>query len=65
MAAFFLPTEFVFFSSLYQHGHLRVLDTCKAKVANLQVAVLVDENVGGFEVTVDNAGGVDVFQTTL
>jgi hypothetical protein len=46
-------------------GHLRVLDTCKAKVANLQVAVLVDENVGGFEVTVDNAGGVDVFQTTL
>jgi hypothetical protein len=46
-------------------GHLRVLDTGKAKVANLQIAVLVDENVGGFEVTVDNAGGVDVFQTTL
>jgi hypothetical protein len=46
-------------------GHLRVLDTCKTKVANLQVAVLVDENVGGFEVTVDNAGGVDIFQATL
>ena len=46
-------------------GHLRVLDTGKAKVANLQIAVLVDENVGGFQVTVDNAGGVDVFQTTL
>jgi hypothetical protein len=46
-------------------GHLRVLDTCKAKVANLQIAVLVDEDVGGFEVTVDNAGGVYVFQTTL
>jgi len=45
-------------------GHLRVLDTGKAKVANLQIAVLVDENVGGFEVTVDNASGVDVFQTT-
>jgi hypothetical protein len=44
---------------------LRVLDTCKAKVANLQIAVLVDEDVGGFEVTVDNAGGVYVFQTTL
>jgi hypothetical protein len=46
-------------------GHLGVLDTCKAKVANLQIAVLVDENVGGFEITVDDAGGVDVFQTTL
>lgn len=46
-------------------GHLRVLDTRKTEVANLQIAVLVDEDVGGFEVTVDDAGGVDVFQTTL
>jgi len=44
---------------------LRVLDTCKTKVANLQIAVLVDKDVGGFKVAVDNAGGMDVFQTTL
>ena len=46
-------------------GHLRVLDTGEAEIANLQIAVLVDENVGGLEVTVDDTGGVDVFQTTL
>lgn len=46
-------------------GHLRVLDTGETEIANLQIAVLVDENVGGLKVTVDNTGGVDVFQTTL
>lgn len=43
-------------------GHLGVLDTGKAKVADLEVAVLVDENVGRFEVAVDDAGRVDVLE---
>lgn len=28
--------------------HLRILDTCETKVANLQIAVFIDENVGRF-----------------
>ena len=46
-------------------GHLRVLYTCQAEVADLEVAILVHEDVGGFEVSVDDAGRVDVFQTAL
>jgi hypothetical protein len=46
-------------------GHLRVLDAGKTEIANLQIAVLVDKDVGGLKVTVDNTGGVDVFQATL
>lgn len=45
--------------------HLRVLDTGETEVANFEIAVLVDEDVARFEVTVDDAGGVDVFQATL
>lgn len=46
-------------------GHLRVLNTCKTEVANFQVAVLVNKDVGRLEVTVDDTSGVDIFQTTL
>jgi len=44
---------------------LRVLYARQAEVADLQVAVFVDEDVGGFEVAVDDAGGVDVFEAAL
>ena len=37
-------------------GHLRVLYTRQAEVADLEVAILVHEDVGGFEVAVDHAG---------
>lgn len=43
--------------------HLRVLDARQSEVADLQVAVLVDEDVAGLEVAMDHAGGVDVFET--
>jgi hypothetical protein len=43
-------------------GHLGVLDTGETKVADLEVAVLVDENVGGFKVAVDDAGRVNVLE---
>lgn len=46
-------------------GHLGVLNTGQTKVANLQIAVLVDQNVAGLQVTVNNAGRVDVFQSAL
>jgi hypothetical protein len=35
-------------------GHLWVLDTRETEIANLKIAILVDENVTGFEVTVDD-----------
>lgn len=46
-------------------GHLRVLYTGQAEVADLQITVLVDEDVAGLQVTVHDTGGVDVFQPTL
>jgi hypothetical protein len=45
--------------------HLGVLYTGQAEIADLQIAVLVDEDVAGLEVTVNNTGRVDVFQATL
>ena len=33
--------------------------------SHLQVAVLVDEDVGGFQITVDDTSGMHVFETTL
>lgn len=45
-------------------GHLGVLDTGKTKVADLQIAVLVDENVAWLQVTVDDTGRVNVLETS-
>lgn len=45
--------------------HLGVLDSRKAEVADLEIAVLVDEDVAGLEVTVDDACRVDIFQSSL
>lgn len=44
--------------------HLRVLDTRQPEVADLQVAVLVDQDVARLEVAVHDAGRMDVFQST-
>jgi hypothetical protein len=41
------------------------LNSGEAEVANLQVAVLVDQDVAGFQVSVDDAGGMNVFQAAL
>lgn len=46
-------------------GHLGVLDTGEAKVADLEVAVFVDEDVARFEVAVDDAGGMDILEASL
>lgn len=42
---------------------MRVLNAGKTEVANLQVAVLVDEDVGRLEIAMDDAGGVDILQS--
>ena len=44
-------------------GHLWVLNARKTEIANLQVAVLVDEDVGWLEIAVDDTGGVDILQS--
>jgi len=63
-----LPSEHDFGGSVVSRrditGHLGILNTGKTKVANLQVAVLVDQDVAGLQVTVDNTSRVNVFQTT-
>lgn len=46
-------------------GHLVVLLARQPKVADLEVAVVVDKKVLGFQVSVDNACRMDVFQSTL
>lgn len=46
-------------------GHLRVLNAGQTKIANLQVAVFVNEDIAGLEITVHDPGGVDIFQTSL
>lgn len=44
-------------------GHLGILNTCQTEVADLQVAVLVNQNITRFQVAVDDACGVNVFKT--
>lgn len=46
-------------------GHLRVLDTGQTEVANLQIAVLVDQDVARLQIAVDDTSRVDVFQSSL
>ena len=41
-------------------GHLGILNTGKAKVANLQIAVLVDKDVTGLQITMNDTCGVNV-----
>lgn len=45
--------------------HLRILDAREAEIADLQVAVLIDQDVAGFKVAMDDTCGVDIFQATL
>jgi hypothetical protein len=45
--------------------HLGVLYTGKSEVADLEIAILVDQNVARLQVAVDDSCGVDVFQSAL
>lgn len=63
-----LPGEHDFWSAVVTSGdvsgHLRVLNTGKAEIADLEVAVFIDQDVARFEVTVNDACGMHVLQTT-
>jgi hypothetical protein len=65
----FLPGEHNFGGSVVPCGditsHLRILDSCKTKVANLEITVFVYENIAGFEIAVDDAGRMHVLETSL
>jgi hypothetical protein len=65
----FLPREHNLRCSVVSRGnvtgHLWVLYTCETEVADLEITVLIYENVAGLQITVDDTGGVDVFETTL
>lgn len=65
----FLPGEHNFRCSVVSRrhitSHLRVLNSGQAKVANLEIAVFIDQDVAWFEIAVDNSSRMDVFETTL
>lgn len=65
----FLPCEHNLGSAVVSGGnvarHLGVLNSGETKVANLQIAVFVDEDVARFQVTMNDAGRVDVLETAL
>lgn len=46
-------------------GHLRVLNPGQSEIANLQVAVFIDQDVTRLEITVHDTSRVDIFQTPL
>ena len=52
-------------SRRYISGHLRILQTGKAEVADFEIAVLVYEDVAGLEIAMDDTRGVDIFETAL
>lgn len=45
--------------------HLRILNTSETEIADLKIAVLVDEDVAGLEITMNDACRVNIFQSTL
>jgi hypothetical protein len=65
----FLPREHDLRSSVVSRrdvaSHLGVLNAGETKVADLQVAVLVHENVAGLQVSVDYASRVHVLEASL
>jgi hypothetical protein len=46
-------------------GHLGILQTGEAEVADLEIAVLVYEDVARLEIAMDDTCGVDIFETPL
>src|ERR1700761_1216056 len=65
----FLPCKHNFRGSVIScrniTSHLRVLDTSKTEIANLQVAILIHKDVTRLEVAMNDASRMNIFQTTL
>ena len=62
----FLPSEHDFGSAVVSGRdiarHLRVLYPRETKITDLEIAVLIDEDVAGLQVAVDDTGGMHVFE---
>ena len=65
----FLPCEHNLRRSIVSRrdisGHLGILNTSQTEVADLQIAVFVDQDVAGFEVAMDNTRRVDILESPL
>lgn len=64
-----LPRKHNFGSTVVTSGdvssHERILDTSQTKVADLEIAVLVNENVAGLQITMNDSSRVDKLEGTL
>lgn len=64
-----LPSEHDLGGSVVTCGditrHLGILNTRQTEIADFQIAVLIDENVAGLEVSMDHTSGVNILQATL
>ena len=64
-----LPREHDFGSSVISRrniaGHLGVLDTSETEIADFEIAVLVDQDIAVFEITMNDTGGVNILQSSL
>ena len=64
-----LPGEHNFWCSVVSRrdvaGHLRVLNSRKTEVTDLQIAVLVHEDVGRLQIAMNDTGRMYVFQSAL
>lgn len=46
-------------------GHLRILDAGQTEIADLKITVLVDKDVAGLQIAMNDTGRVHIFKTTL
>ena len=46
-------------------GHLGILNPSKTEITDFEITVLVDQNVARFQVAMDDASGMNVFQSAL
>ena len=46
-------------------SHLRVLDAGETEVTDLQIAVLVDQDIRGLQVPMNDSSRMDIFQSSL
>ncbi len=65
----FLPCKHDLRSSVVSRrdisGHLRILNTGETEVADLEIAVLIDEDVARLEIAMDDTCRMDILETPL
>ena len=65
----FLPCEHNLWGSVVSggdvSGHLWILNTGETEIADLEITVLIDEDVGRLEIPMDDTCRMDILETTL